>query len=703
MTLHLDFETRATVDLKKTGVYVYAEHEHTDVWCAAYAMDDEPVKLWHPDLEAGDILYHLHEAETITAHNAAFERIISALLMRRRYGWPEIALERWKCTMAMCLAMALPAGLEQAAMAVKSPVLKDEVGGRLMKQMMKPRATKDGSLRWWDEADKRERLYAYCKQDVEAERALEKRILPLREKEQRLWFLDQKINDRGVHVDQRLCRSALSIVDGIKGNLDAEISRITETEVTGCTNRNQMQDWLRKKGLPVDSIAKDALDELLARVDLDPVVRRAIELRRDGARAASSKIDALMNGVSSTGRSQGMLQYHMTPTGRWGGRRFQPQNIVRPKLTDIDTLIATLATGDTDFFTMMYDNPLTAVGDSIRSLVKAAPGHRMMAGDFANIEGRVAAWYAGEQWKLEAFRRYDAGTGPDLYKVAYAKSFGASIETVSKEQRQIGKVMELSLQYQGGHGAFVQMAPNYGVVVDDLRPIVKANVDISTWNAAVKKYRPQNGFGMHPDTWAAIRILIDSWRAAHPNIRQAWYDLDEAAMKAVQNPGAVFSVGPVKFKKSGSFLFMQLPSGKAVVFPFPCIKEKKMPWTETKRWKDPKTGEMHESEIDVYKPCLCYKAMDDHNQWSDAYAYGGQLFNYVVQGTARDILVESMFGLEAAGYPIVLTVHDENVCEVPDGHGSLEEFIEIMATVPDFVKGCPIAVDGWEGERYRKA
>ncbi len=669
-----------------------------------FAFDDGPVKLWKEgESFPKDLADHIAAGGEMVAFNAAFELNMWKYLMAPRYGWPEPSLKQWRCVMAECLAMALPASLEQAALALKSPIIKDEVGGRLMKQVMKPRATKDGSLKFWNEPDKLERLYAYCARDVEAEREVEKRVLRLTARERKVWLLDQVINTRGLNIDQELCRSALQIVDGIKKSLDVEISRITETEVTGCTNRNQMQAWLRKKGLPVDSIAKDALEELLARADLDPVVRRAIELRRDGARAASSKIDALMNGVSADGRSKGMLQYHATVTGRWGGRRFQPQNIVRPKTQDIDTLIGVLAKGDTALFTMLYDNPLQAVGDSIRSLVKAAPGHRLLAADYANIEGRVAAWYAGEEWKLKAFREYDAGTGPDLYKLAYAKSFGAPIETIDKDQRQIGKVMELSLQYQGGHGAFVQMAPNYGVAVDDLRLIVKSNVDAETWDRALKKFRPQNGFGMHPETWTAIRILIDSWRATHSKIKQAWYDLEEAAKNAVENPGAVFTVGPVKFKKSGSFLFMQLPSGRAATFPYPCIKEKKMPWTQTEEWKDPKTGEIHESEVDVWKPCLCYKAMDDRNQWSDAYAYGGQIFDYVVQGTARDILVEAMFALEDAGYPTVLTVHDESVNEVPKGFGSLAEFKEIMARVPDFVKGCPIAVDGWEGDRYRKA
>ena len=693
MTLHVDFETRSTVDLRKTGVYVYAESPTTDIWCMAWAIDDQPVQLWEPgDPFPYEMLLHINNGKTITAHNAAFERIIWQYILVPRYGFPYVRLEQWRCTMAMAYAMALPGSLDQCAEALKSPIRKDDAGKRLMMQMAKPRSL--DPLTWWDTPEKKERLFAYCIQDVEAEREIEKRLLPLSPKELDLWRLDARINDRGVNVDTKLCRSAITIVDDLKADLDRQMARVTDHDVTGCTNRNQFVVWLRKFVPDAESVAKEALAELLARDDLPEKARQAIELRREGAKAATSKIDALLNGRSADSRAKGLLQYHATATGRWGGRRFQPQNIIRPpEDQDFEVLCDALGTGNADLMALLYDAPLTAVGHAVRNLVDCAPGRKLVTADFSNIEGRVAAWYAGEDWKCDAFRAYDAGTGPDLYKVAYSRAFGIDIKQVTKLLRQIGKVMELSLQYQGGHGAFVAMAANYGVKPDDLVAIMKAATDPELWEKTLARFRPQNGFGMKPETWTALRILIDGWRAAHPNIKQSWADLEDAAKSALEFPGDVFSVGAVKFKKSGSFLFMRLPSGRALCFPYPKIKDKKMPWTE----------EVKGIEKEVYKPSLCYMGVDGFSQqWSEQFAYGGQLFNYVVQGTARDIMADAMFRVEAADYPIVLTVHDEIVAEPLIGHGGIEDFKKIMSEVPAWAAGCPISCDGWEGGRYRK-
>lgn len=699
MNLHLDFETRSAVDLKKTGVYPYAQDAATDVWCAAFAIGEEPVQLWHPGLDDRDLKHAIKHSETITAHNAAFERIISKYLMKRRYGWPDIPIERWRCTMAMALSMSLPANLGDLAKALQVDAKKDESGGRLMLQMAKPRDRE--KVTWWDAPEKKERLFAYCRQDVEAERAVEKRLLPLSAYEQQVWFLDQRINDRGVHVDTDLCRKATAIVDGLKDDLDARMAKVTNHDVTGCTNRNQFASWLRAQGLDVDSVAKDALAELLARNDLSPVVREAIEIRREGAKAATSKIDALMNGTDKDGRAKGLLQFHGTATGRWSGRRFQPQNLKRPDSEDFEPLIAALRTGDKDYFSALYDNPLSAVGDAIRNMVDCASGRQLITADFSNIEGRVAAWYAGEDWKVKAFEAFDAGAGPDLYKVAYSRSFGVDVKAVDKAQRQIGKVMELSLQYQGGHGAFVAMGANYGVKPEDVLPIVKAATPEAIFAKALAKFRPQNGFGMAPEVWAALRVLIDGWRTAHPRIKQSWADLEDAAKSAIEDPGGVYSVGPAKFLKKGSFLFLRLPSGRAITFPYPKLKEKKMPWTETRTYK--LDGQTIEQEVDAYKLSLCYMGIDSFtNQWSEQFAYGGQLFDYVVQGTARDIMAEAMFRVEKAGYPVVLTVHDEIVSEPRLGHGDLEQFSALMSEAPTWAKGCPISSSGWAGERYRK-
>lgn len=703
MTLHIDFETRSTVDLKETGVYVYAEHPTTDVWCAAYARNDEPVKLWTPGQPVPlEIIGAMHVGETLVAHNAAFERIIWRYILAPRYGWPEPKLEQWRCTMAMALAMSLPGSLGGAAAAVNLPIQKDSAGHRLMLQMSRPRKLEP--LTWWDVPEKLDRLYAYCKQDVEVERQLEKRLVPLRESEQRLWWFDQKINDRGVFVDQPLCKAAIKIVDGAKAELDAAMSKATDFAVTACSQRNQLVLWLKSRGVETESIAKDQVDEMLAADTLpgDTIVdgkrepgdvRKALTLRKEGSKASVAKVDALLSGVSADGRAKGLLQYHAAATGRWGGRRFQPQNIRRPELEDIDTLIGLLARGDHSLFSMMYENPMSAISDAIRGMVTASKGRKLVAADFANIEGRVAAWFAGEDWKLKAFSDFDAGSGHDLYKLAYGRAFGVDPAMIGKTdpRRQIGKVMELSLQYQGGHGAFVAMGANYSVDPRDITPVVRAAVSEETWEKALRRFRPQNSFGMAAADWSALRIVIDGWRQAHPRIKQCWKDLEEAACGAVENKGEVFSVGAVRFKVSGSFLWMQLPSKRAICFPNPCIKQKKMPWEDDDG--DP-----------VYKESLCYMGVDSFTrQWSEQFAYGGQIFNYVVQGTSRDLLVEAMFRVETADYPVILTVHDEAVAEPKIDHGSKEEFEKLMSELPDWAAGCPVTAAGWEGHRYRKA
>lgn len=591
--------------------------------------------------------------------------------------------------MATAMAMALPGSLENAAAAVNLTIGKDMAGHRLMMQMARPRS-KD-PLVWWDVEEKKQRLYEYCMQDVEVERQLEKRLVPLSQSEQQLWWLDQAINDRGVYVDVPLCEAAIKIVDQCKKELDEEMSRVTETGVTACTNRNQLVIWLKEQGIDAESVAKDALAEMLARADLPADVRRALELRREGSKTSVAKVDSLLAGRSRDGRAKGLTQYHAASTGRWGGRRFQPQNLKRPEQKDIDTLCDLLGRGDHKLFSMMYENPVSAIGDAVRSMVRAAPGRKLVTADFSNIEGRVAAWYCGEEWKLKAFREFDAGTGHDLYKLAYARSFGIDPAKVDSFQRQVGKVQELALQYRGGHGAYVAMAAGYGIDLSDVTKAVRAAVHQEKWQKAESRFRPQNAFGMDVDDWTALRIVIDGWRYAHPQIKQSWTDLEDAAEAAVRNPGETYAVGACKFKVKGSFLWLRLPSGRCLCYPYPRIKQKLMPWLD-------------DNENPVYRETLCFMGVDSFTkQWQEQFAHGGVLLENIVQATARDILAEAIVRVEQAGYPVVLHVHDEIVTEPKSDFGSIGEFSKIMSVVPAWAEGLPIAAAGYESLRYKKA
>ena len=666
-TLHIDFETRSIVDLKKTGVYVYAADMSTDVWCAAYAVDDEPVKLWVPGIDVDqlpngkmwdgpdEVRRAIEEGWTVVAHNANFERAIWRDVLAKRYGWPEPKLTQWRCTMAMALAMGLPGSLENAAAATGIAFQKDMDGHATMMRMARPRRPRKGEnpkgIYWFDDEDRKQKLYAYCKNDVEAERALEKKLVQLRPFEQKIWWLDQIINDRGVHVDVALCQAALKVVETAADWLDAEMAKITRGWVSACTNVGEITGWLRANGCPdVDSIAKSELDALLARHDISPTVRRVLELRKEAAKASVAKIDALLRGKNDDNRARGLCQYHAASTGRWGGRRFQPHNVKRPDLEDVDGAIAAVGTGDANYVQLVYDEPLAVVGDCLRGMVCAAPGRRLVAADFSNIEGRVQAWFGGEEWKLDAFRAFDAGTGHDLYKIAYARSFGIRPENVDKPQRQIGKVMELALGYAGGVGAFQKMAVGYGVQVSN-------------------------------DKADELKI---AWREAHPGIVAFWYDLERAAIRAVQNPGKPTYCRQIAFRTAGSFCWMRLPSGRAICYPYPQIVQRPTPW-----------GEM--------KPCFSYMGVNSYTRkWERCEAHGGVLFNNVVQGTARDVMAEAMVRVERAGYPVILTVHDEIVCERRIGEGSLPEFQQLMTTVPEWATGLPVAAGGFESLRYKK-
>jgi len=685
MTLHVDFETRSTVDLKKTGVYAYAADPTTDIWCMTYAFGDGPVRVWTPGQPApDDVVEHILAGGVLTAHKAAFERVIWHYILAPRYGFPEPDTTQWRCTMVTAYSMGLPGSLENAAPAAGIDIGKDMVGRRLMLQMSRPRKIeKDGTIVWWDDPEKIEKLIAYCKNDVEVERALDKRLRPLSESELALWHLDQRINDRGVLVDEALCHAAKKIVAQAQDNLDAAMRTKTNGDVSACSNRNQLVKWIRDQGVECDSVAKAAMETLLEEDSpIPPHVREVLLIRQESAKASVAKIDALLNGKSpEDNRAKGLLQFNATTTRRWGGRRFQPQNLKRPEEQDIDTLIDAIATGDFEYVSLLYDQPLSAVSDILRGMIIAAPGHRIVASDYSAIEGRVLPWLAGEDWKVEAYLEYDrslilddAGrpvrkngekqyAKDDMYCVSASKILGRHITKKDKHERQAyGKVPELALGYQGGVGAFKQMAANYGVDLPD----------------------------------SEIETIRDGWREAHPAIKRFWYDLESAAIEAVKNKGSVQSVGRIRYKMVGSFLAARLPSGGFLFYPYPQVREFDVPWGGTKE------GLTYFSVIDVSKRG---KIVDDPKNtptWSRVKTYGGELSNHKTQGTARDILADAMPRLEAAGYPLTLSVHDEAVTEPPEGHGSVDEMEKIMCDLPAWAAGLPVSAEGFENVRYRK-
>lgn len=685
--LSVDFETRSRVDLRKAGVHVYAEDPSTDVWCAAWAFDDDdPALWWAGDPVPIEIAAHVLGGGTMAAWNAAFERVIWRHVLGPRYGFPVPATSQWRCTMAAAMALSLPGGLDDCAAALALDYRKDSDGYRKMLQMSRPRrVADDGTATWWDDPERRATLGRYCRQDVRVERAVGKMILPLREEEQRLWVLDQEINDRGVHVDVPLCEAAKDVAAQVKHRLDVRMAATTGNAVRACTNANQLREWLNQRGVACDSVGKDEVNKMLAREDLPGDVRAALELRQQGSQTSVAKADALLAGRGADGRARGMMQFHAASTGRWGGRRFQPQNLKRPdESTDIPEAISLVLTRNLPALEMFYDDPMSVIGDCIRGMVVAAPGRMLRAADFSNIEGRNLAWLAGEQWKLDAFAAFDRGDGPDLYKVAAGAILEKPAAEVTKPERQnIGKVAELALGYQGGVGAMMTMSKGrvpFAEMHDSLAASMPEHAD-----AARDAYEQRGrGAGLSRAGWVAAEIIKLAWRATNPAIVQFWRDMEAAAIDAVARPGAVTRAGRICFRVAGSFLFMQLPSKRCLAYPFPKLRGDVTPWGKS-----------------IQK--LCFMGVDSRtHKWGPRETYGGALVENATQAVARDCLAFSLLTADAEGWDVVLHVHDEIVTETDPGFGSTAALEALMAQKPDWLHGCPISTAGWSEARYQK-
>lgn len=674
--LHIDFETRSAADLKEVGLDNYARDPSTDVWCMAYCMDDGPAHLWEPEdgrkYEINDALNRVMHGATVVTHNVAFELAIWNEIMVPRYGWPELKPEQCVCTMAMAYAMGLPGSLERAAPAAGIKQQKDAVGYRLMLKMCRPKA--DGT--WHDDPADLVRLHEYCKQDVEVERELYKRLVPLSEKERQVWLLDYKINRRGIQVDLPAVKAASAMVLKEQDRLNQAIRKATDNVVGFVTEVARLTKWVRSQGVEIDGLAKaDVLDAL--KLDTLPAnVREALLIRQEAGRSSTAKLNAIVTTAGPDGRVRGTKQYHGAGTGRWAGRTIQPDNFPRPTLTpeEVEAAIKLIRAGEYEKLNLLYGAPMSVAADCLRGMIVAPEGCDLLAGDFANVEGRVLPWLAGEEWKLQAFRDQDAKTGPEIYLVAAAKIYHTTPSAYTKKspERQTGKTAELACGYQGGVGAFRTMEKSL-------------HLDL----------------GLTDDE---VNTVKDEWRAAHPAIVRYWYDCEEAAINAVLNPGVVFAAGApgrlVRYKKVGSFLWCGLPSNRAICYPYPKILPVETPWGDT---KDVLTYMKVLDKTKANKDKIIPDAAAQ-GDWQRVSTYGGKLVENNTQAVARDLLAEALLRLDAAGFGIPMHVHDEAVVEIDARHDAdvEEHFIEIMADTPSWAAGLPIAVETWRAKRYRK-
>lgn len=689
--LHLDVESRSAVDLRKTNAYIYFDDPSTDLWLAAYAFGNAEPQLWVPGEPCpAEIAEHVRAGGLIAAWNAQFERLAWRALLGPKYGWPVPQLEQYRCVMAQAYAMALPGKLEHAAGALGLDERKDADGYRIMLQMSQPRRPRKGEpdgLYWWNDPVKFKRLGEYCCQDVKTEQAVHARLPALRESEQQVWFLDQRINDRGVYIDEALCLAAKKIVKHTTDALNKELIETTDYAVRGISNVGEIIGFVKKHGVDADSVAKDQVIDLLVRDDLPAPVRRVLEIRQEGAKTSTAKIDAMLTRRQRDGRMRGALQYHGANTGRWAARGAQLQNLPRPALKVTAAVIGDVLGGSAELLDVLYGRPLSVVADCLRSMIAAPKGKRLLAADFSQIEARVVAWLAGEQQKLDAFAAYDRKEGPDIYTVEAGGIYVVPPSSISKDdpRRQVGKVSTLALGFQGGPLAFQKMAKGYHVDIGDAHDTVLASASPENIEDARKAWGERGRrTGMSERNWLTAELIKLAWRQANPRIAQHWRDVEAAALAAVERPGEVIGVGKVKYRKAGSWLLCRLPSGRCIAYAYPKVMEKETPWGDR-------------------RPAMVYWGVDSFTKkWAQQDFYGGLGVQNNTQAVARDIMAEAMLRVEARGYESLLTVHDEGIAEAAAGFGGIDEFCELMMQPPAWAAGLPIAADGWEGDRYRK-
>ena len=733
--ISVDFETRSMIDLRKTGVYPYAEHHSTDVLCMAYSLEGSgKVLSWMPGQPVPQALNNLVTAGMpLRAWNAGFEYRIWQDILSPRYGFAMPKMEQWIDTAAEAAAMALPRALGAAADVCGVAAQKDVEGHKLMLKMCKPRsigahwlqgpewatgpfATKteadahrrskgwkprectftedSNTVVWWDSPEMRARLLTYCEQDVRTEMEMVKILRPLMPAERGVYLMTQRMNDRGIAVDQELVEAARELVSAATDDANVEIKRLTGGAVQKVTSVAALREWANAQGCDTDNLRKDTVRDLLAQEDLQPDVRTALQLRQDVGRTSVAKLDAFLRCMGADGRIRGMLMYHGASTGRWSGRLVQPHNFPRPmfkKTDDIEHMVQIVKNRDYAAIRKTgYPIPVL-VSYLLRSMLLAEDGKDFMCADYSQIEARVLAWIAGADSLTELFR-----SGGKVYETMGAYIFNVPLESVAKDsfERQIGKNSVLGAGFQMGADRFAeQVHQQTGIVLDRDR----------TWHCdpcAVKVDWVAEDDAPACGACGVAMVLvqgptdvakqaINGYRELYPEIPAFWAEINQCAIDATRQPGVAYTCGGgrISFVVSGSFLFCRLPSGRLLCYAAPEIREKPLP-----------APYEH-----IVKESLFYLGVHaETNQWRRLSTYGGHLTENVVQAMARDVMAGGMLRLASAGFSPILTVHDEVLVEVDKDAANYELFLHTVNTLPRWAEGLPLTGDGWQGLRYRK-
>jgi DNA polymerase len=683
MKLWIDTETRSSVPIKQ-GNAKYATD--VEVMTVQWAVDDGVPVV--EDLTASEpskaLIAAAEKADEIWAHSAEFDRTV----LETTSWWPVVPWEKWRCTAALARMHGLPGGLDKLSVIFKLPVdeAKDKRGKELIQLFCVP--TKDELVKYNDRHShpaEWKQFLAYGLQDIPAMRAVYK-ATPKWNATPRMWafwHLDQRMNARGVAMDLKLCQGAVDSTTRAKQRLRNKTTDMTLGVVESTTQRNRLLAYLEDYGVSLPDLTADTVERRLNDEALPEHVKELLRIRQQASKASTAKYKRALN-QHVGGRLRNLLVFcGAMRTGRWAGRTLQPQNLPRPKHKpwEIEQAIVAFREDAAD----LYDpeDILGLASSCLRGMIVAEPGNRLVISDLANIEGRFMAWIAGEAWKLEAFAAYDRKEGPDLYKLSYARAFNIDPEDIADEgdfRRQIGKVMELALQYYGGVGAFCSMAETYHLDLDALAAaawdVIPAETKLEAHRLWLKAQKRRRTYGLEERVWVVCQSLVLLWRAAHPAICKFWKDLEEATHAATHTPGKVKKVGRLSIDRHGNWLRVLLPSGRYLSYPAP------------------REGEFDSS----------YLGIDPYTkQWKRISTYSGKRAENIVQGGCADILMDGLLAADEAGYNPVLSVHDEGICEPKDEDKYHDKALsKLLVESSLWADGLPLAAKGKTLYRYSK-
>lgn len=646
--LSIDIETYSDCDLASCGVYRYAESPGFALLLFCYSIDGGPVQC--VDVASGEYIPAeiraalTDPAVTKVAHNATFERVCLSSYL----DGPLLDPAQWFCTMVGAARLGLPLSLKECGKAIglTEEKAKMKEGTALIRFFSVPfkgrrRMPADDPERW-------ETFKAYCVRDVEVELEILEHIrragMPeLPQAEKLLYAADQRINDRGVMIDRKLAENATEMDGEIKAALAEEAKALTGLE--NPNSPTQIKQFLKDScGIEVESLNKSTLGDLRSMVQYMPRAGRLIEIREELGKTSPKKYAAMLNCVCRDGRVHGLLQFHgAARTGRWAGRLVQLQNLPQNHLSDIDRARNIVKNGDAEELSLYYKNPTRVLSELVRTAFIAKPGYVFHVCDFSAIEARVVAWLAGEKWVLDVFR-----DGGDIYCANASKMFGVPVEKhgANAELRPKGKIATLALGYGGGVAALEAMGGSkLGLTEEEEKRIVKL------------------------------------WRNANPCIVRMWATLEKSAIAAIKTGRTINANKGLQFSSSNGYLFVRLPSGRSLSYPHAAVEE--------------------EPELGGKDGVTYYGVNQVTKKWEKLRTYGGKMTENVVQAIARDILAEVLLQAEARKIDIVFHVHDEIVCECPEG-SPLSDIEALFSRAPEWAAGLPLKGAGYSTKFYLK-